>query len=239
MKHAATPEELMAVMEDTACRDYHKAWLAKFVTADDRCLKLKAAIRRLLVHPYPTILITGPSGHGKELLARALHMQPTAPFVAVNMAALPATLLPSILFGHVKGSFTGATDTRPGVFEAAGSGTVFLDEIGDMPEDQQPALLRVLAEREVYKVGATSAEPIHCRVVAATNRPAELRPDLMGRLMAVHLDIPPLLQRPDDLRLIAESLGLTPADYAGHNSHIEAYGVRYLQALSTRKTLGL
>jgi len=129
------------------------------------------------------VLITGPSGTGKELLARTLHHDERQPFIAVNVAALTDTLIHSTLFGHVKGAFTGAVADYPGVFRAARHGTVFLDEIGDMPAGQQPALLRAIGQRVVTPVGTTNEHPLHCRIIAATNRPETMRDDLFGRFM--------------------------------------------------------
>lgn len=219
---------------------YTDDWLGKFITQDPACLKLKKVARTLSTFTrVNTILITGPSGHGKEILARAMHWRPDAPFVPVNCAAIPETLLTSILFGHAKGSFTGASEDRPGVFEAAGPGTVFLDEIGDMPESQQPALLRVLQEREVMRLGTSIPLKISCRIIAATNAPHQLRHDLFGRLMAVHLPIPPLSDRPLDVELIANSLGLLSTDYDPFDPLLSLYGVRQLQSIATRKLIGL
>lgn len=216
-------------------------YLSKFITADPILIRLKNTIRILSVHPtINTILITGPSGHGKELLAKACIYNTQAPFIPVNCAALPDTLLSSLLFGHIKGTFTGAVEDRPGVFEAAQNGTVFLDEIGDMPSNQQASLLRVIQEREVLRLGSDSVIPIRCRIIAATNSPEKLRNDLFGRLMGVHLDIPPLINRSDDMRLICESLEIAPDFSTPHFvSGISMYGVRYLQALKQRKVIGL
>ena len=232
---------LVSLSEAMAVADsYTDGYLAKFITADAEMLRIKAAVKAISrLTTIHTILITGPSGHGKELLARALHWRPSEPFIAVNCAALPESLLSSTLFGHVQGSFTGATEDRPGVFEAAGQGTVFLDEIGDMPENQQCALLRVIQEREFTRVGdPKNIIKLSSRIVAATNRPETLRDDLFGRLMAVHLEITPLISRPDDVRLIASHLNL-PADFTADPTQLARYGVRYLQAMAVRKLIGL
>ena len=232
---------LVALSEAMAAADtYTDNYLAKFITADPAMLKIKSAVKAISrLTQISTVLITGPSGHGKELLARALHWRPTEPFVAVNCAALPETLLSSTLFGHVRGSFTGADDDRPGVFEAAGPGTVFLDEIGDMPEAQQCALLRVLQEKEFTRVGdPRNTIKLTARIVAATNRPESIRSDLFGRLMAVHFKITPLIDRPEDIKLILTSLNL-PADTETDFKDLVNYGVRYLQSLAVRKLIGL
>lgn len=219
---------------------YTDSYLNKFITADPEMLRIKSAVKAISrLTQVTTVLITGPSGHGKELLARALHWRPSEPFIAVNCAALPESLLSSTLFGHVQGSFTGATEDRPGVFEAAGLGTVFLDEIGDMPESQQCSLLRVLQEKEFTRVGdPKTVKKLTARVVAATNSPTNIRADLFGRLMAVHLEITPLISRPDDVKLIASHLNL-PADFIADVHLLSTYGVRYLQAAATRKLIGL
>jgi len=236
---AAGIDSLVSLQAAIGVNSTHtETWLDKFLTIDPTCLKIKEVCRTISQFtPIQTILITGPSGHGKEILANALHWRPTSPFVPVNCAAIPDTLITSILFGHVKGIFTGAQEDRPGVFEEAADGTVFLDEIGDMPGDQQCTLLRVLQERQVVRLGSIKPIPIKCRIVAATNAPEKLRDDLMGRLMAIRLDIPPLSTRPDDVQLIAGALNLPASIY--DETQLNLYGVRYLQSLAMRKMIGL
>ena len=220
--------------------NYTQSWLDKFITADPAMLKLKQTVRLLAsLHTINTVLVTGPSGHGKELIARALHWRPSRPFVAVNCASLPDTLLTSLLFGHERGTFTGATESRPGVFEAADDGTVFLDEIGDMPEAQQPVLLRILQEREVTRLGSTTPISLKCRIVAATHSPDKLRHDLYGRLMGAELAITPLTQRTEDIKLICNALNIEPPDPSCAGDVLEMYGVRYLQSLATKKLISL
>jgi two-component system response regulator HydG len=163
-----------------------------------------------------TVLLTGESGVGKEYLTQFIHERSsrrTAKLVAVNCAALTGTLLESELFGHRRGSFTGAIADRAGLIEAADHGTLFLDEIGEMPLEMQASLLRVLQVREVRRIGDNIPRPVNVRIIAATNRDlaAEVREhrfrsDLFYRLNVFHLDIPPLRERPDDLRTLAESI---------------------------------
>jgi DNA-binding NtrC family response regulator len=160
-----------------------------------------------------TVLIRGESGTGKELVARAIHTNSpnsAEPFVPVNCAALPTTLLESELFGHTRGAFTGAVAAKRGRFAMAGSGTIFLDEIGDTSLEFQSKLLRVLQDREFHPVGAERAERTEARVVAATHRDLEamvaertFREDLYYRLRVVEIVIPPLRDRPSDIPLLA------------------------------------
>ena len=163
-----------------------------------------------------SVFISGESGTGKELVARAIHrLSPgnAGPFVAVNCAALPDTLVESELFGHERGAFTGAVERRAGCFEQADGGTLFLDEIGDMPVGTQAKLLRVIEESRVRRLGGKNDLPIAVRVLAATNRPPEeairnnrLREDLYYRLNVFHISLPPLRDRREDIPSIAAAL---------------------------------
>jgi DNA-binding NtrC family response regulator len=159
------------------------------------------------------ILIEGESGTGKELIARAIHAnssRATGPFIAVNCAAIPETLLETELFGHEKGAFTGAAARKPGKFELAHRGTLFLDEIGDLPLSLQAKILRVLEEKRFERVGGTLPLQVDVRVVAATNRnlkaavaARQYREDLFFRLSVFPIVIPPLRERPDDIATLA------------------------------------
>ena len=191
------------------------------------------ALRRLVTtisNSNATVLITGESGTGKELLARSLHEQSDrigGAFVPINCSAIPKELLESELFGHRKGSFTGAVADRIGRFELAHGGTIFLDEIGDMSLDMQVKLLRVLQERVIDPVGSTRQIPIDVRVIAATHRDLEaeiqagrFREDLYYRLNVLPVVTPPLRERPED---IAELL----AFYANHYKLPKGQAVRF------------
>jgi formate hydrogenlyase transcriptional activator len=161
-----------------------------------------------------TVLILGQTGTGKELIARAIHKRSrraARAFIGVNCGAIPTSLIASELFGHEKGAFTGATQRRLGRFEAANGGTIFLDEVGDLPPDIQIALLRVLQEREIERVGSDKPIPVDVRVLAATHRDLDklvsegkFRQDLLYRLNVVPITMPPLRERVADIPILVE-----------------------------------
>jgi transcriptional regulator with GAF, ATPase, and Fis domain len=173
------------------------------------------AILQRLEGSLVNVLVQGESGVGKELVARAIHQgSPRAdgPLVVVNCGAIARELILSELFGHKKGAFTGALERRVGAFEAADGGTIFLDEIGELPLEVQPVLLRALESGEVRPVGENEAKTVSVRVIAATNRDLEegvkagaFRADLYYRLAVVKLAVPPLRERPEDIELLAQS----------------------------------
>jgi len=176
-------------------------------------------IIRTLITVAPTdlsVLITGESGTGKEVIARAIHRMSNRadkPLVAVNTGAIPEGILESELFGHEKGSFTGATGQKKGYFEAADTGTIFLDEIGEMSLNTQVKLLRVLEESEFMRVGGTKTHKVDVRLIAATNKDLEtavqnneFRRDLYYRLKAITIHIPPLRKRKQDIPLLVREL---------------------------------
>jgi DNA-binding NtrC family response regulator len=174
---------------------------------------LFAVLERVAPSHVP-VLVEGETGTGKELVARSLHENGTRagkPFVVLDCAAIPGNLMPSLLFGHVRGAFTGADEDRAGAFEEADGGTLFLDELGELPSDLQPRLLRAVETLTVTPIGSSEERRVDVRLVAATNRDlaAEVnrgafRADLYHRLAVVRVTVPPLRDRPDDVRMLAE-----------------------------------
>jgi two-component system response regulator PilR (NtrC family) len=175
------------------------------------------------------VLITGESGTGKELVARAIHERGSraqAPFVPINCAAIPEPLLESELFGHARGAFTGAVDNKEGLLRTAGDGTIFLDELGDMPLSIQAKLLRAIESREVQPVGSTRRVQIHARLLAATNRDlrtdaadGRFRDDLYYRLAVVEIHVPPLRERREDIPPLANHFVARYARELGRDVH--------------------
>ena len=206
------------------------------------------SVVRKVADTEATVLITGESGTGKELVARAIHSlsaRRTHPFVAINCAAIPRELLESELFGHVKGAFTGAVRDKEGKFQTAERGTLFLDEVGELPVELQPKLLRALQEREVAPVGGGSPRKLDVRVVAATNSDLEeaiaagaFREDLYYRLAVIPIHLPPLRERPEDVPLLvrhfaakhgAPAVGFAPDAMAALQKHAWPGNVRELE----------
>ncbi|HEY8518139.1 MAG TPA: sigma 54-interacting transcriptional regulator [Candidatus Binatia bacterium] len=197
----------------TRVRDDSRA-AAVLIGASPAMVELFRLIEKAAASPLPTLL-EGETGTGKELVARAIHQGSSGakgPFLAVNCAAVPENLLESELFGHRRGAFTGATSDHEGLFEAAQGGTVFLDEIGEMPLSMQPKVLRVLQEGEVTRIGEIRPRKVDVRLIAATNRDllreverGTFRSDLYYRISAFPIRIPPLRDRREDIPLLVES----------------------------------
>ena len=201
----------------------------RFGSITGRSVKMRELFARLekLSRSDTTVLVTGETGVGKELVAESLHELGTraeGPFVVVDCGSIPPNLIESELFGHERGSFTGATTSYAGAFERAHKGTVFLDEIGELPLTMQPKLLRVLERKEVRRVGGTKTIEVDIRVVAATNRDlgvevnrGRFREDLYYRLAVARVHVPPLRERKDDIPLLIEHiLASTPGGEGAH-----------------------
>jgi DNA-binding NtrC family response regulator len=186
------------------------------LVGDSPAMRVVFALLERAAKSDATVLIQGETGTGKEGTAEAIHdesQRQKGPFVVLDCSAIPENLLESELFGHEKGSFTGAANRRIGAFEEASGGTIFLDEIGELPLDLQPKLLRVLESREVRRVGGNAVVPVDVRVIAATNRDlraevnaGRFRSDVYYRLAVVKIQLPPLRSRPEDIPLLAETM---------------------------------
>jgi DNA-binding NtrC family response regulator len=219
-RHRALVDKIRRLKRETA---ENAACKSSFI-GESREMRRAYNLIRQVASTDTMVLLTGESGTGKELAARALHEQSCRaemPFVAINCAAVPPQLLESELFGHAKGAFTDAKESRRGLFEQASGGTLLLDEIGEMPLDMQPKLLRVLQEKQLRAVGSNAVTPINARIVAATNRNLEeevlrgrFREDLYYRLNVVQIQIPPLRARGKDVLLLARHFVLQFAERA-------------------------
>jgi len=222
-----------------------EAWRESIITRSPRMAQVLAEAR-LMAQSDASVLIHGDSGTGKELLARAIHAaspRGREPLVAVNCGAIPENLIESELFGHVKGAFTGAVRDNPGLFASANHGTIFLDEIADLPLAMQVKLLRVLQEREVRPVGATRSQKINVRVISASHRTLEsevaagrFREDLFYRLNVVGLTLPPLAERREDIALMAQHFMVTLAQRYG--KAVSGFGPGALEMLGAAQWPG-
>jgi two-component system response regulator GlrR len=204
-------DQVQKALRISGFMDSDEDWRAEIITRSS-LVEEKLSQAHMVAGTDARVLITGESGTGKELLARAIHNaspRRTKPFVAINCSAMAENLLESELFGHIKGSFTGAVRDHQGLFQAADGGTLLLDEIGDMPMRLQVKLLRVLQENNIRPIGATDAIPVNVRVISATHRDlqqlmmsGQFREDLYYRLNVVHIDMPPLNRRREDIPLL-------------------------------------
>jgi two-component system response regulator GlrR len=204
-------DQVQKALRISGFMDSDEDWRSEIVTRSS-LVEEKLSQAHMVAGTDARVLITGESGTGKELLARAIHNaspRRSKPFVAINCSAMAENLLESELFGHIKGSFTGAVRDHQGLFQAADAGTLLLDEIGDMPMRLQVKLLRVLQENNIRPIGATDAIPVNVRVISATHRDlqqlmmsGQFREDLYYRLNVVHIDMPPLNRRREDIPLL-------------------------------------
>lgn len=220
-------------------------WLNKFITQDTSMLVMKEQVKRLAVINDP-VLITGETGTGKELIAHALHGQRTGQFVCVNCGGFPEQLVDSVLFGHKKGSFTGAICDEQGLFMAAHNGTLFLDEIGELPLLMQVKLLRAIQEHTIKRVGDPQDIDVNCRIVAATHcdlfdmaDKKRFREDLLWRINTFTIKLTPLRERVKDIVLIARSMANDKIISEAFKDTPEMYrlggNVRELQQMIRRK----
>ena len=213
-REIARRQQLKGQLSAIARQEAERWGLEGLVGKSATIKKIFSEIRLLQDNPATSVLITGESGTGKELIARAIHFgsaRAEGPFVPVNCAAIPAELVESALFGHVRGAFTGAQTDRAGYFELAHEGALFLDEIGDMPFALQAKLLRVLEDGQVWRVGAKEGRAVEVRVLAATNaelqqkiKAGAFRQDLYFRLARFTVEAPPLRERQEDIPLLAQ-----------------------------------
>ncbi len=239
-------DELFAAIDEAlaqapgASSEGDEAWRSAIITRNPGMERILEQAR-MVAGSDVSVLITGPSGSGKELLAKAIHRaSPRAdqPFVAINCGALPEPLLESELFGHAKGAFTGAVSEHQGLFQAADGGTLFLDEIGDMPLALQVKLLRALQERQIRPLGSTQSAPIDVRLISATHRDldqamqeGEFREDFYYRLNVVNLRLPALKERPEDVPLLAKHLVVQAAER--HKPFVKGFSPEALNLLAS------
>src|SRR5260221_3102330 len=231
-----TEDEIIALGEEN-----EQAAMTEEIVGTSPALREILSLVSKVARTDATVMITGETGTGKELIARAIHKQShrsSRPFVSVNCAAIPRDLIASELFGHEKGSFSGAVQRRLGRFEIAEGGTLFLDEVGELPIETQIALLRVLQEREFERVGGTRSIRTNVRVIAATNRNFQaaiaagtFRSDLFYRLNVFPIELPPLRERRRDLPALVEYFIGRCAKKAGKN--FTAINKKSLELLQT------
>jgi DNA-binding NtrC family response regulator len=217
----------------------HERYSSSAIVAESPNMKHLMSQVEMLANTNATALISGESGTGKELVAKALHydgQRTDGPFVAVNCGAFAEALLESELFGHEKGSFTGAIGRHKGAFERAHGGTLFLDEIGDAPKSVQVKLLRALEEREIIRIGGQESFKVDVRLISASNRSledlvetGEFREDLLYRLKVVNLEIPPLRDRREDIRPLVDRF--VASAVSEHGRHIVEVEKEYYEAL--------
>jgi DNA-binding NtrC family response regulator len=238
LERAASQSQLREQAELLHRQLSYQGVLGDMVGATPAMQEVFSLIRQIAEH-NASVLITGESGTGKELAARAIHRlgpRRDKPFVAVNCAALPETLIESELFGHEKGAFTGAIGSRPGCFELAHTGTLLLDEIGDMPVGTQAKLLRVLEDSRVRRLGGKSETAVDVQVIASTNKDPEqavadghLRMDVYYRLNVFHIALPPLRERMGDIPVLVDSL--LPALNEKHKCRVADLAPEVLEVL--------
>lgn len=236
-------EKRAIVAENQTLREQVKArWTEGQLIGKSAAMdRLRDLVRRV-ANATTSVLITGESGTGKEMVARALHFQsPRAEesFVVLNCGAVPENLIESELFGHVKGAFTGATSAKEGLFRAADRGTLFLDEVGELPPPLQVKLLRVLQDQKVRPVGGTAEVEVDVRVVAATNRNVEseveagtFREDLFYRLNVIRIEVPPLRERLEDIPVLANYFLQKHAAVQGRRLEFSPEALRWLAVQS-------
>nr|WP_283101520.1 two-component system response regulator GlrR [Halomonas populi] len=239
-------DELFAAIDEALSQapgsssDGDDAWRAAIITRSPQMERILEQAR-MVAGADVSVLITGASGSGKELLANAIHQaSPRAnnPFIAINCGALPEQLLESELFGHAKGAFTGAVSQHQGLFQAANGGTLFLDEIGDMPLPLQVKLLRAIQERQIRPLGSTVSVDIDVRIISATHRDldramrdGDFREDLYYRLNVVNLKLPALKERAEDVPLLAKYLVTQAA--ARHKPFVKGFSSEALNLLAS------